>query len=128
MLRSPMKRPWSSGKAVRLEETKQGKDTERVRLKVPGGDGPGISHHGDGAAAEADGAGCSLWDCEPLEPQIHVDVTELGGKRGGKSERRSRRKSREERRRGGEEEETDCRARNSDEDFTAVLPWAPHSL
>lgn len=28
----------------------------------------------------ADVLGCSLWDCEPLEPQIRVDVTELGEK------------------------------------------------
>ncbi len=90
-------------------DTKQGKKTEQktesTRRKQ---EHPGISHHGDRAVDEADIAGCSLWDSEPLEPQIHVDVTELGERRGGKWEERGRRKK------GGKEEETDCRPRNKE--------------
>lgn len=61
----------------------------------------GISHHGDGAGDEADMAGCSLWDSEPLEPQIHVDVTERGERRGGKKKEvgEEEQEGREERRR-----------------------------
>lgn len=62
-------------------QSKERKQTEKDRKYQ---ERPGISHHGDRAVDEADVAGCSLWDSEPPEPQIHVDVTELGERRGGK--------------------------------------------
>lgn len=62
-------------------QSKERKQTEKDRKYQ---EHPGISHHGDRAVDEADVAGCSLWDSEPPEPQIHVDVTELGERRGGK--------------------------------------------
>lgn len=103
------------------KENREGK-TESTRRRQ---EHPGISHHGDRAVDEADIAGCSLWDSEPLEPQIHVDVTELGERRGGKYVERGWR-----RRKGGEEEETDCRPRNNERQghgSTAVPPLALRS-
>lgn len=64
---------------------KQSKKTERGRQKVRGGSrNTQASVTMVTAVDEADLLGCSLWDCEPLEPQIHVDVTELGERRGRK--------------------------------------------
>lgn len=66
-------------------QSKEGKNGERTTESTRRRqEHPGISHHGDRAVDEADIAGCSLWDSESLEPQIHVNVTELGERRGGK--------------------------------------------
>lgn len=99
------------------EERKQREETESTRRRQ---EHPGISHHGDRAADEEDIAGCSLWDSEPPEPQIHVDVTELGERRGGKEEGRGE---------GGGEKETDCRPRNERQGHgsPAGPPMALHS-
>lgn len=55
-----------------------------------------------------------MWDSEPLEPQIHVDVTELGE---GEEENRGKGYKG---RREGVEEETDCRPRNKPETRTWI--------
>lgn len=48
---------------------------------------PGISHHGDRAVDKARHSRLQLVGLEALDPQIHVDVTELEKRRRGKDRR-----------------------------------------